>query len=81
MITGIALLHGQSRAHWNHHERNRRHAFGAMTSPLHQNHRDSKLGGHRELGWRDISEHNRISLTINEFHDSDSPGTRDRVQR
>jgi hypothetical protein len=81
MIAGITLVHRQSRAHWNHHERNRRHAFVAATSPLHQNHRDSKLTGRRELGGRDISEHNRIALTINEFHDNDSPRTRDRVQR
>jgi hypothetical protein len=81
MITGITLLHRQSRAHWNHHERNRRHAFGAATSPLRQNHRDSKLSARRELGRRYITDDNRIALTINEFHDSDSPGARNRVQR
>jgi hypothetical protein len=49
MLTGITLLHAQSRANSNHHERNRRPVCGGVRRPPRQNHRDLKLSRHCEL--------------------------------
>jgi PPE-repeat protein len=41
--------------------------FSGVTRPLQQNHRDSKLGRHRELSCGDTGQYNRIALTSNGF--------------
>jgi hypothetical protein len=55
--------------------------FSGANWPLHQNHRDSKLGRHRELNCGDIGQHNRSAVTPSGFRAIADAAAKDWLKR